>query len=176
MLKMSGVEIELITDVSAYLMVESAIRGGISTISNRFSPANNPMVPDYDETKPTSYIVYLDLVNLYSYSMCLPLPVEDYKFLEQERIDHFDILSVDPQGETGFFIECDLTYSSSLHSEHSDFPMAPSHLIITKDMLSPASIRLGEQLGQKFNPCKKLTPTPLDKEHYVCHSSNLDMV
>ena len=61
--------------------------------------------------------------------MCLPLPVGDYKFLEQEEIDNFDILSVDPQGETGFFIECDITYPSSLHSEHSDFPMAPSHLI-----------------------------------------------
>ena len=101
------------------------------------------MVPDYDETKPTSYILYLDMVNLYSYSMCLPLPVGDYKFLEQEEIDNFDILSVDPQGETGFFIECDLSYPSSLHSEHSDFPMAPNHLIITKDMLFPASIRLG---------------------------------
>ena len=64
MLKFTGVEIELITDVSAYLMVESAIRGGISSISNRFSRANNSMVPDYDETKPTSYIVYLDMVNL----------------------------------------------------------------------------------------------------------------
>ena len=173
MLKMSGVTIELITDVSAYLMVESAVRGGISTISHRFSRANNKMIPDYDESKPTSYIVYLDMVNLYSYSMSLPLPVGDYKFLEQEEIDKFDILSVDPQGKTGFFVDCSLEYSPSLHSSHSDFPMAPSHLIITKDMLSPASIRLGEQLGQKFKPCKKLAPTLLDKEHYVCHSSNL---
>ena len=173
MLKMSGVKIELITDVSAYLMVESAVRGGVATISNRFSKANNPMVPGYDETKPTSYIMYLDMVNLYSYSMSLPLPVGDYKFLEQEEIDNFDILSVDPQGETGFIIDCSIGYPVSLHDAHSDFPMAPTHLTITKDMLSPASIRLGEQLGQKFNPCKKLAPTLLDKEHYVCHSSNL---
>ena len=100
MLKMSGVKIELITDVSAYLMVESAIRGGIASISNPyFRERIISMVPGYDETKPTSYIMYLDMVNLYSYSMSLPLPVGDYKFLDQEEIDIFDILSVDPQGD-----------------------------------------------------------------------------
>ena len=173
MLKMTGVKIELITDVSAYLMVESAVRGGVATISNRFSRANNSMVPGYDETKPTSYIMYLDMVNLYSYSMSLPLPVGDYKFLDQEEIDNFDIPSVDPQGETGFFVDCSIGYPVSLHDAHSDFPLAPTHITITKDMLSPASIRLEEQLGQKFNPCRKLAPTLLDKENYVCHSSNL---
>ena len=120
-LKMSAVKLELNTDVSAYLMVESAIQGGISTISNRFSRANNWMVPDHDESKPTSYIVYLDMVNLYSYAMSLPLPVGDYKFLEQDEINKFDILSVNPQGEIGYFLGINLEYPSSLHHSRSDF-------------------------------------------------------
>ena len=66
------------------------------------------MVPSYDETKPTSYIMYLDMVNLYFYSMSLPLPVGDHMFLEQKEIDNFDILSVDPQRETGFIIDVPL--------------------------------------------------------------------
>ena len=122
------------------------------------------MVPDYDESKPMSYIVYLDMVNLYSYFMSLPLLVGDNKLLEREEIDKFDMLSVNPQGEIRYFLEIDLEYPSPLHHSHSDFPMAPLHLTITKDMLSPGSIRLGEPLGQKFNICKKLTPTLLNKE------------
>ena len=34
-LKFTGMKLELITDPNIYLMVESAIRGGISTVSNR---------------------------------------------------------------------------------------------------------------------------------------------
>ena len=82
MLKETGVKIELFNGPQAYLMVESAICGGVSLTNNRFSKAHNPMVPDYDKNKPTSYIMYLDMVNLYAYSMALPLPVGDYKFLE----------------------------------------------------------------------------------------------
>ena len=40
-------------------------------------------------------------------------------------------------------------------------------------MLSEATIELGEKLGQKFRPQKKLVPTLYDKDGYICHSSNL---
>ena len=44
-------------------------RGGIATIINRHAMANNPLVQGYDETKPTSYITYLDANNLYGDAM-----------------------------------------------------------------------------------------------------------
>jgi len=40
-LKFTGMELELITDLNMYLMLESAIRGGISIVSNRLATANN---------------------------------------------------------------------------------------------------------------------------------------
>ena len=52
-------------DLDMYIFLENAIRGGVSTITKRFARANNPYMPDYDETKPTTYIVYLDANNLY---------------------------------------------------------------------------------------------------------------
>jgi len=40
-LKMTNLELQLITDPNIYLMFENAIRGGVSTVSNRYSKANN---------------------------------------------------------------------------------------------------------------------------------------
>ena len=41
MLKMTGINLELITDIDMYQMVEKGLRGGISYIANRYSKPNN---------------------------------------------------------------------------------------------------------------------------------------
>jgi len=52
-LKYTGVKLYLITDLDAYLMLENSLRSGIATISQRYSLANNPLVPEtYDDSKP----------------------------------------------------------------------------------------------------------------------------
>ena len=45
-------------------------------------------------------------------------------------------MSVPSQGDTGYIVECDLKYPPELHDLHSDYPMAPEHLIVSPDMLS----------------------------------------
>ena len=65
MLKMTEVELELLTDVDMHLFVESGIRGGVSMISGRHAVANNTYLPDYDSIRPTTHITYLDANNLY---------------------------------------------------------------------------------------------------------------
>ena len=54
-LKMTNLELQLITDPNIYLMFENAIRGGVSTVSNRYSKANNKYMSDYDSSQPSSY-------------------------------------------------------------------------------------------------------------------------
>ena len=44
MLKMTGVELELISDPNMYLMVENGIRGRISIITKRYAKANNKYI------------------------------------------------------------------------------------------------------------------------------------
>jgi len=47
-------------------MINQGIRGGISTISNRYGNANNKyMGEEYDSSKPASFISYIDANNLY---------------------------------------------------------------------------------------------------------------
>jgi len=62
-LKHTKAEMYLIEDEDMYLMVKYNIRGKISTTSNRYSRANNPLVEGYDPQKPTTFMTYLDANN-----------------------------------------------------------------------------------------------------------------
>ena len=55
MLKMTGVELELISDVDMYLFIEKGMRSGISYITQKHSEANNKYIENYDSSK-CSYI------------------------------------------------------------------------------------------------------------------------
>ena len=67
-LKMTDVELELLTDPDMYLFVEEGLRGGISMISHRYSKANIPYAPGYDPNQENSFILYADANNLYGES------------------------------------------------------------------------------------------------------------
>ncbi|XP_050066531.1 uncharacterized protein LOC126555674, partial [Aphis gossypii] len=64
-LKITEVQLELLSDYDQLLMTEAAIRGGLTQASMRYAQANNNKVPDYDSTKPDSWIAYLDATNLF---------------------------------------------------------------------------------------------------------------
>ena len=68
MLKMTGVNIELLTDVDKYLFCEKAKRGGVSMIATKYAKANNKYCPDYDNEKPNKYLIDLDANNLYGWA------------------------------------------------------------------------------------------------------------
>ena len=73
-LRMSRVDLELITDENIYNMVENSRRGGISMISTRHAKANNPRLPSYDPELPRQDLIYLDANNLYGHAMSQYLP------------------------------------------------------------------------------------------------------
>ena len=59
LLKKTGVELELLTDLDMHLFVERGMRGGISMVGKRYAKANNPLVEGYNPAEPTNYITYL---------------------------------------------------------------------------------------------------------------------
>ena len=47
------------------MMFERGIRGGITHISKRYAEANNKYMKDYNPSKKSTFIQYLDANNLY---------------------------------------------------------------------------------------------------------------
>ena len=81
MLKMTGVEIDLIYDQEMHEMIEAGLRGGMCMVSTKKVEANNTYIgEEYDESKESSYINYLDANNLYGLSMIQKLPYKNLKW------------------------------------------------------------------------------------------------
>ena len=74
MLKMTGIKLEKISDIDKYLFIEKGSRGGISYIAKRHAKANNKYMNDYDPEKPSTFITYLDMNNLYGRAKSKYLP------------------------------------------------------------------------------------------------------
>ena len=62
-------------------MIEEGIRGGICHTAHRYAKANNEYMKDYDESKESSYIQYLDANNLYGAAMSEELPMNGFKWV-----------------------------------------------------------------------------------------------
>ena len=74
MLKMTDIKLEKISGIDKYLFVERGLRGGISSTAKRYAKANNKYINDYDPKKQSTYISYLEINNLYGWTMSEYLP------------------------------------------------------------------------------------------------------
>ena len=61
------------------LMVEKRIRGEICHSIYQYGKANNKYMKDYDKNKESLYLQYLDVNNLYGWSMSQKLPVNNFE-------------------------------------------------------------------------------------------------
>ena len=83
-LKKYGGTIELFNNTkeheNMYNFIEKGIRGGISNISHRHSIANNKYMKNYDPTKESKYIVYVDANNSHGWTMQQKLSIANHKW------------------------------------------------------------------------------------------------
>ena len=135
-LKMTGIELELISDVDMYYMIEMGLRGGMSVISQRKAEATNEYMSSYDPEKPSRYITYLDANSLYSWSMIQYLPYGGFKWIDPGS---FTISNVRHDSKKGHISEVDLSYPKELHDAHNEYPYCCEHKLLEDDMLSSYS-------------------------------------
>jgi len=91
MLKMTGIELELLSDYDMILMIKNGIRGGVSTITTRYGKSNNKYMGEmFDENKPSTFITYLDANNLYGWAMSKPLPVSEFSWMTEDELNNWN--------------------------------------------------------------------------------------
>ena len=144
-LKMTGVKLELFKDIDMVLMDEKGIRGGISQAVQRYASANNKYIQNYNSKAPSTFLMYVDVNNLYGWPMSKKLPIDSFEWINdlKEFTSEF-IRNYDENEATGCLLEVDIEYPKNLHESHRDWPFLP----IKKD---------------------KLLTTLEDKENYVVH-------
>ena len=95
--------------------------------------ANNKYTENYDPKKPSAFIIYLNMNNLYGWAMCKYLLYGEFRLLK--NVDKFDVNSISKKGPIGYFLEVDLEYLDKLHELDNDYPLAPEKLAVSSDML-----------------------------------------
>ena len=176
LLRMTKINLDLISDTDQQLFIEKGIRGGISTITHRHAEANNKYMKNYNPEVESSYIMYLDANNLYGWAMSQSLPVGDFKWLdpaEYEDPEDFILENYTDDSKKGVILEVDLEYPEELHDLHNDYPLAPEKILVTDHMLSPYCKGLKDSENISSGRVHKLVPNLMTKEKYVLHYRNL---
>ena len=82
-LKYTGIKLELLTDPDMLQMFERWIRGGITQVVHKYASANNKYMGDkFDPKSESSYLQYLDTINLYGWAMSQPLSTGGFKWVD----------------------------------------------------------------------------------------------
>ena len=163
MLKYTGVELELITDPDMHQMVEKSMRGVISNISHRYATSNHPSMDLYNENEEPRTLTYQYANSLYSWEMSQMLPRRGFKWVSKE---------IDVPDQLGYILEVDLEYPKELHDKHNLYPLAPVHVQVTNDVLSPFQRKHFPPISDSI---RKLVPNLHNKEKYVGHYRNLQL-
>ena len=154
-LKMTNINLELLSDIDMLLMFEKGIRGGISIISNRYGKANNKYMKDFNKSEPSKYLIYVDANNLYGCAMSEKLPIHSFKWMTDKEIENlYNNRIVQVWEKTPCILEVDLEYPEELHDLHNDYPLCPERVECDKGV-------------------KKLIPNLRHKNNYVIHYKNL---
>ena len=175
MLRMTDVKLDLMSDVDMYQFIEKGMRGGTSYIAHIYGSANNKYMQNHDKSKPSKYIMYMDANNLYGWAMSQYLPTGGFRWLTEEEINDKTLLNGQKDDYKGLILEVDLEYPVKLHNAHNNYPLAPEHIAVTEDMLSPYCKQIQEKFQMSTGLVKKLIPNLMDKTKYVLHYRNLQL-
>ena len=149
-LKKTGVTLELLTDVNMLLLFEKGIRGGMCNVILKYAKANNKYMKNYDATKKSIFIVYLDANNLYGWGMSNKLPLESFKWETDLSIITDDFINnYDEKSYIGYLFYADIAYPKNLYELHKDLSFLPDRM--------------------KVNKVNKLIASVYDKNNYSIH-------
>ena len=113
---------------------------------------------NYNNNEESSYIQYLDANSLYVWAMSKKLPVNGFKWIDNNEtiepmINEGFIKNYEENNDKSYIFEVDVKYPKKLHKLDSDLPFLPERM--------------------EINKCKKLACNLYNKEKYVAHINTL---
>ena len=175
-LKTTKTEIDLIVDPEMSNFIDSGFLGGVSFARNPYLKANNPKCSGYNPDLPEKYILLLDANNLYGHAMKQALPYGGFEWEDElSQFTEEKIKSLGDCSEIGYMFQVDLDYPQELHHEHSQYPLAPEHMVIDDQDLSSWQLSIRDQQRIPASKNAKLCLTLKPKHKYVLHYRNLKL-
>ena len=144
--------------------MKKQIRGGFSgVLGDRHVKANNKYLEDYDNTKPSNYLLDVDGNSLYPNGMSKDLPTGNFNWEDENCC------------KTGkpCTVECDLEYPQNVKKLTYKYPLLPEKKSIDNKELSVYQKELLENLNEKNSKTEKLILDLTDKKKYVVYHKTL---
>ena len=108
------------------LMFEARIGDGICQLVHRYAKANNKYMKIYDKSIDSWYLMYVDVNNLYGWTMSKKLSVNGFKWKNGLlRFNADFIKNYNENSDVGYFLEVHIEYPKQLWSSHKDLPFLP---------------------------------------------------
>ena len=105
------------------------------------------MGAEFDPTKESKFISYLDAINLYSWAMSKQLPTSAFKWMTDYELDDWKHLIC--------ILEIDLDYPEKLHNHDNDYPLCEERV--------------------KIGNVETLIPNLNNMNYYIKHYENLKL-
>ena len=85
-----------------------------------------------NNNEESSYIQYLDVNNLYDWAMSKKLPVNGFRWTDNDKISEEFIKNYNENDKKGYIFEVDVKYPKRLQELHSDLPFLSEKIKIDK--------------------------------------------
>ena len=132
------------------LLFEICIHGGMCNVIYKYAKANNKYMKNYDVTKESIFLEYVDANTLYGWAMSKKLPIDNFKWETASSIFTNDFIkNYDEQSDIGYLFYADIAYPKDLYELHKDLPFLPDRM--------------------KVNKVNKIVASVYDKNNYAIH-------
>ena len=160
-------EIDLMRDISMLTEFECGIRGGLTSVVQGRVEFNNKYLSSFDENKPISTGIFLDVNGLYAYVLNGKLPIGEIKEYSEEEVKKFNIEESYFDENHCFALLIDFEIPDHVKIQTDDLPLSIDHENISFEDVSPFTKRLIDISGCNFTRQKTLVASHKSREKYL---------